>query len=597
MSCADESPVVAARGRGDDPAHDRLPRGTGRITARLVAGLALVAIGAVPSIALHAQDRPASPFDVRETTIPELRRAMERGNLTSAALVAAYSTRMERYRDLLNPFITINPDAMAEAERLDAERAAGVVRGPLHGVPIALKDNIQTMDAPTTGGALAFAGFVPPYDATVTRKLRDAGAVIIAKTVLTELANWVATGMPGNYSAVGGYGMNPYDPRPDPRAATNDGRPAMSVGGSSSGIGTSANLWVASIGTETSGSILTPSNQTMLVGLKPTVGRISRYGIIPLTADQDTPGPMTRTVTDAAILLGAMEGPDPEDPATYRCAPEPDGDYRDRLRQDALRGARIGIPRAFFYESITAPGAAETTGGLTLPQTAIMEEAIATMRSHGAIIVDPADIPSVLDRTEAGNLVRWLRVCTGAKAAGDANCSTVFKYGFKRDFNAWLETLEDAAPVKSLSELRAFNAANAENNAIRYGQNLLDNSDEIDLVADRARYEADRGRDLHVAGARGIDAALERHDLDALLFPGASAAGIAGRAGYPAVTVPFGTIPNAPANAPYPEDFDAEPQPYGVSFAGRACSEGRLLGLAFAFEQATRRRVPPTSVH
>ena len=199
------------------------------------------------------------------------------------------------------------------------------MRGPLHGVPIALKDNIHTTDMPTTGGALAFDGYVPPYEATVTRLLREAGAVIIAKTVMTELANWVAGGptpMPGNYSALGGFGLNPYDPRRDPREATSDGRPALATGGSSSGIGTTASFWAANVGTETSGSILSPANQTMLVGIKPTVGRISRYGIIPITADQDTAGPMARTVTDAAIMLGVLEAsaPDPNDRGDRRDA-------------------------------------------------------------------------------------------------------------------------------------------------------------------------------------------------------------------------------------------------------------------------------------
>src|SRR6185436_2578835 len=194
-----------------------------------------------------------------------------------------------------------------EADALDRERAQGKVRGPLHGIPVALKDNIHTTHLPTTGGALAFAGFVPPYEATLTKNLRDAGAIIIAKAGLTELANWVAGApnpMPGNYNAVGGFAYNPYDPRPDPREQNFDGRPVLGTGGSSSGIGTAASLWAASVGTETSGSVLSPSNQNMLAGIKPTVGRISRYGVIPITADQDTPGPMARTVADAAILLG-----------------------------------------------------------------------------------------------------------------------------------------------------------------------------------------------------------------------------------------------------------------------------------------------------
>src|SRR5260221_426543 len=198
---------------------------------------------------------------------------------------------------------------------------------------------------------------VPPYEATLARNLREAGAVILAKTVMTELANWVATGMPANYSALKGYGMNPYDPRRDPREATFDGRPALATGGSSSGIGTAASFWAANVGTETSGSILSPANQNMLAAVKPTAGRISRYGVIPITADQDTAGPMARTVADAAILLGALEGgaPDPNDAATRRCPPPPGRDYTRFLKKDGLKGARIGIPRANFYDKVTPP--------------------------------------------------------------------------------------------------------------------------------------------------------------------------------------------------------------------------------------------------
>src|SRR5882762_449341 len=263
---------------------------------------------------------PRKGFTVVEATIPEMRAAMERGRLSSRELVRQYLIRIATYEDKLHAAITINPRALEEADARDRDRAAGRIMGPLHGIPVALKDNIHTTDMPTTGGALAFDGLVPPYEATLAKNLRAAGAIIIAKTVLTELANWVAgspTPMPGNYSAVGGYGMNPYDPRTDPRAGQNDGRPVMGTGGSSSGIGTAASFWAANVGTETSGSVLSPSNQNMLVGIKPTVGRISRYGIIPITADMDTAGPMARTVTDAAILMGILEGnaPDPSDPA------------------------------------------------------------------------------------------------------------------------------------------------------------------------------------------------------------------------------------------------------------------------------------------
>ncbi len=313
---------------------------------------------------------PASKsFTVVEATIGDMRTAMEQGRVTSRQLVQQYLMRIGSYEDRLHAAITVNPDALKLADERDRERAQGKVRGPLHGIPIALKDNIHTTDMRTTGGALAFEQLVPPYEATLTKNLRDAGAIIIAKTGMTELANWVAgapTPMPGNYNAVGGQGYNPYDPRKDPRDATFDGRPALGTGGSSSGVGTAANFWAGNVGTETSGSVLSPSNQNMLAGIKPTVGRISRYGVIPITADQDTAGPMAKSVADVAIMLGVLESaaPDPNDPATRTCTPPPGRDYTKFLNRDGLTGARIGIPRAFFYDRIAPPGEENPRGGL-----------------------------------------------------------------------------------------------------------------------------------------------------------------------------------------------------------------------------------------
>ncbi|MBI2185942.1 MAG: amidase [Acidobacteria bacterium] len=512
--------------------------------------------------------------------------------------------------DELNAVISVNRRALEDAADRDRERAAGRVRGPLHGIPIALKDNIHTTDMPTTGGALAFAGLIPPYEATVTRQLREAGAVIIAKTQMTELANWVTVGMPANYNSLTGYGFNPYDPSRDPRVATRDGRPALPTGGSSSGIGTAVSFWAANVGSETSGSILSPSNQTMLVGIKPTVGRISRYGIIPISADQDTAGPMARSVADAAVMLGAMEGaaPDPHDPATRACTPPPDRDYTRFLDRSALKGTRIGVPRAFFYERTTAPGGPEPRpstsargvpsivegrGGITAGQHAAMEEAIAVLQGEGAVIVDPADIPSVIDPDREKNFLTW-NICSGVVSGRgrDRNCSIAFKYGMKRDFNAWLATLGPAAPVKTLSELRRWNLDHHGAGTLKYGQQNLDISDEMDLDRDRRRYEEDRRRDVLLGGAHGIDEALRTHRLDALIFPGSTGAALAARPGYPSVIVPFALVPNEPV-PPFPAGFDARPAPYGVTFTGTACSEPRLIALAYAFEQATRRRVPP----
>jgi amidase len=533
-----------------------------------------------------------------ETTIPEMQAAMKQGRVTSRGLVVQYLVRIARFNRRLNGVITVNPRALQEADAKDRERAQGRVRGPLHGIPIALKDNIQTTDMPTTGGALAFDAFVPPYEATLVKNLRDAGAVIIAKTTMTELANWVAGGptpMPGGYNSLVGFSMNPYDPRRDPRDSTFDGRPALGTGGSSSGVGTAANFWAANVGTETSGSILSPANQNMLAAIKPTVGRISRYGIIPITADQDTAGPLARTVTDAAILFGALESPapDPNDPATQKCSPPPGRDYTRFLNPDGLKGARIGIPRAFYYDAVIPPGEKEARGGLHADQKSVMAEAIAILKQRGAVIVDPADIPSVISTDPQNNLLKW-NTCSGLenRKGMDESCSIVLKYGMKRDFNKWLASLGTAAPVKTLSELRKYNLAHTAAGTLKFGQSQLDISDEMDLDADRARYEADRAKDLDLAGAKGIDATLKENNLDALLFPGATGAAIAAKPGYPTVIVPFGLVANAP-DVPFPEGFNAKPAPFAVSFTSTACSEPRLLELAYAFEHATKRRVPP----
>jgi amidase len=565
--------------------------------------LVLVTVSCLTVIQAQSKGAPGRKrgFSVVEAGISDMQRAMREGRVTSRELVLQYLARIGMYEPTLHAALAVSRAALVEADERDRERAMGKVRGPLHGIPVALKDNIQTTNMPTTGGALAFDGFVPPYEATLARNLREAGAVIIAKTGMTELANWVAgdpTPMPTNYNSIGGFGFNPYDPRRDPREGTFDGRPALQTGGSSSGVGTAASLWAANVGTETSGSILSPSNANMLAGIKPTVGRISRYGVIPITADQDTPGPMAKTVADAAVLLGALEGasPDPHDPATMRCAPaagQKRGDYSRALRADGLRGARIGVPRAFFYDRVTTPGDSEARGGLAPAQAALMSEAIAALKQQGAIVVDPANIPSVVDPDPASNFVRW-GICSGADQGkgNDTGCAVGLKYGMKRDFNAWLASLGGAAPVRSLTELRLWNSAHVKAGALKYGQSNLDISDEMDVERDRARYDADRARDIRLAGTHGIDEVMAAGQLDALLFPGASGAAIAARVGYPTVIVPFGMVPNAPS-PPFPSDFGARPAPYGVSFAGRACSEPRLIALAYAFERATRRRVPP----
>ena len=475
----------------------------------------VVPIAALSVVVGAHVSRPAAPLRSSKRPFPTSRTPS--GAANSRPVISSNVSRAHR-------------EVRATAERRDLDQSSREQRGrdarcgacdglcarTSHGIPIAIKDNINTTGMPTSAGALSFEGYTPPYDATLVTRLHRAGAIIIAKTVLTEFANFMSFNMPANYSAVGGYGMNPYDPRPDPRAGNNDGRPALATGGSSSGIGTAANLWVANVGTETNGSILSPSVQNMLVGIKPTVGLISRYGILPLTADQDTAGPMARTVTDAAILLGAMTGPDPRDSpiGTHSCAVI--RDYTSFLRRAGLQGARIGIPRANFYNPVVGPDGV-SRGGLNAAQQAVMNEAIQILRQEGAVLIDPADVPSIVDGTPANNLLLFPS-CT----ARAANCSLVSYYGFKRDFAAYLASLGPTAPVKSLTEHRQFNIANASRNSMRYGQERLDLADQMDLVADRARYKADLAKNIYLTSTHGMGEVMQRNKLDALVIPGSS---------------------------------------------------------------------------
>ena len=288
-----------------------------------------------------------------------------------------------------------------------------------------------------------------------------------------------------------------------------------------------------------------------------------------------------------------MRNVKPTAPAT--CTPPPNRDYTKFLNAAGLKGKRIGVPRAFYYDAVTVPGLDGPRGGLNDAQRAAMDEAVAVLRAHGSVIVDPADIPSVVDPDPANNLLRW-GICGEERRGADEGCSIVFKYGMKRDFNAWLASLGAAAPFKTLTDLRFFNLSHANDvprSAIKFGQSLLDISDEMDLAADKAKYTTDRAKDVALGGAEGIDAALKAARVDALIFPGGGGAGLAAKPGYPTVIVPFARIPNAPTPA-FPAGFNAKPAPYGVSFTGTACSEPRLIELAYAFEQATRRRVAPT---
>lgn len=557
--------------------------------SRSALALALVAAMLAASCARPAP-KAAPPFSVVEASIPEMQAAMAEGRTTSREIVTQYLTRLGMYEDALNAAVSINARALTQADALDQERAAGRVRGPLHGIPVALKDNIHTKDdLATSGGMLAFKHYMAPYDATLVTHLKAAGAIIIAKSSMSELAGWFGSDRrPGGYSAAGGQSYNPYDPR-----ANDDGTPVLEVSGSSSGVGVAANLWAANVGTSTGGSIEGPSNASMLVGIRPSTGRISRYGIVPLSLDQDTAGPMAKTVTDAAVMLGAMEGAavDPNDPRTSECTAPPNRDYTPFLKADALKGMRIGIPRTGIYSAHTFPGRARPFPGLRPDESQSMANAIAALAAAGAEVVDPADLPSMIATEPAKNLTSH-NICQLATdgTAPDDLCSNVLRYGMKRDFSLWLASLGGSAPVRSLSELRQWNAGRQAYGAMRYGQGRLDTADAVDLEKDRARYERNRGEDLQLTRQEGLDAVMTTHRLDALLFPESGGANYATKAGYPIVVVPFGMVINYADGAKGSQD---KVRPYGVSFVGGHCEDPKIVGIAYAFEQATKRRVPP----
>ncbi|MFL6196553.1 MAG: amidase family protein, partial [Thermoanaerobaculia bacterium] len=453
----------------------------------------------------------------------------------------------------------------AQARQLDEERHPGISRSPLYGIPVLLKDNIDTADMPTTAGSVALAGSIPPDDAFITRKLREAGAIILGKGTLTEFANFIALGMPTGYSSLGGFGFNPYDPRELPGG---DGRPVLQTGGSSSGpgIAVNANLVTLAVGTETSGSILSPASANGVVGLKPTVGLVSRDGIIPITADQDTAGPITRTVTDAAILLGVLAGYDPADPATAACLTPGNcfSDYTRFLDKKALKGARI---------SVVVPVPASRVDQLLA--------AIAVLEAQGAYVeIQQAAFPAQLGTCVSDPPV--------------AGCSTVLLYGQKRDLNSYLAATP-GAPNHTIAEIVAFNSTYVP--PMKYGQAIFEAAAQVDTTpgsADTLRYLADRAEDL--ARSRGaLDAVFNGpdgikgtdDDFDAILSAANFFAAAPAKAGYPSITVPGGFLPPTPPIA--------NPFPSGITFTGRAFSEPTLVALGYAYEQATLLRVPPAS--
>ena len=516
-------------------------------------GMAARAVGSGPVEAAAKPARAAaSAVALEEATIDGLQAQMKAGTLTARRLTQAYLDRIEaldRKGPALRSVIETNPDALSIADGLDAERKATGPRGPLHGIPILLKDNLDTADRmTTTAGSLALAGSIPLRDSFVAERLRKAGAVLLGKANLSEWANIRSSHSSSGWSGRGGQCRNPY---------ALDRNPCGSSSGSGSAV--SANLCAAAIGTETDGSIVCPSTANGLVGIKPTLGLVSRAGIIPIAHSQDTAGPMTRTVRDAAILLGAIAGPDPRDAATADAGRAPK-DYTSFLDEGGLRGARIGVARKYF--------------GFHAGVDKVMEAALAEIRKRGAELVDPADIPHTgeYDETEL----------------------TVLLYELKADLNAYLTSLGPQAPVRTLADVIAFNDAHAREEMPYFGQDLFVKAQEKGPLTDLAYVEA-LARNRRLAALEGIDAVMTQHKLDAIVAPTGGPAWMTDLvdgdhfgggmstppavAGYPHVTVPAGYVFGLPV---------------GLSFVGRAWAEPGLIKLAYAFEQATRARRAPS---
>ena len=495
---------------------------------------------------------PAKDFELNELTITELQDGMRSGRFTARSLLQKYLDRItdiDKTGPTINSVIEINPEAMAIAEALDRERKVKGPRGPLHGIPILIKDNIGTADRMmTTAGSLALLGSRPAQDASVAKRLREAGAVIFGKTNLSEWANFRSTRSTSGWSARGGQTRNPY--ALDRNAC-----------GSSSGSGAApaSNLCAGAIGTETDGSVVCPSSANSLVGIKPTVGLVSRSGIIPIAHSQDTAGPMARTVSDAAILLSALTGMDARDPATRSIPAKALFEHTRVLDKDGLRGARIGVARKYF--------------GFNDRVDKLMSEQIDVLKRLGAVIIDPADIP------------------TSGKF--DDSELEVLLFEFKADLNRYLAELGPRAPVHSLKEIIEFNERNKEKEMPYFGQELFLRAQAKGPLTSKDYLGALRKNHL-LSRTQGIDFILQKHRLDAMIAPtggpawptdwingdhftgGYSSASAV--AGYPHITVPAGYVFGLPV---------------GLSFFGRAWSEARLIKYAYAFEAATKARRPP----
>jgi amidase len=490
------------------------------------------------------------PFELEEITIAELQDGIKSGKFTAKSLVQKYTARIEDMdKRTVNAVIEMNPDAASIAEDLDREHKAKGPRGPLHGVPILIKDNIATVDRMmTTAGSLALVGSKPPKDSMVAQKLRAAGAVILGKTNLSEWANIRSSHSTSGWSGRGGLTKNPY---------ALDRNPCGSSSGTGAGI--SANLAAIGIGTETDGSIVCPSSLNGLAGIKPTVGLISRAGIIPISHSQDTAGPMCRTVRDAAILLGVLTGADPEDQATAASAGKSQTNYEQYCDANGLQGARIGVARKYF--------------GFSDAVDALVEHSIDIMRKQGAVIVDPADIPTL--------------------GKFDGSEMTVFMYELKADLNAYLAGLGASSPVKTLKDIIEFNDRNREKEMPYFGQDLFLKSEAKGPLTEKEYLDA-VAKNRQLARTEGIDAVMDKNKLDALVAPtggpawltdlitgdhfGGGSSNAAAVAGYPNINVTAGNIFGLPV---------------GISFFGRAWSEPTLIKIAYSFEQATKARQAP----
>ncbi|MGA8273483.1 MAG: amidase [Candidatus Sulfotelmatobacter sp.] len=515
------------------------------------------ALAAAREIARPAQSPEIRPFELDEITISDLQDGMKSGKFTASSLVEKYTERIDeidKHGPAINSVIELNPDAASIAEALDQERKAKGPRGPLHGIPVLIKDNIDTADRMmTTAGSLALVGSKPAQNSFVAERLRAAGAVIVGKTNLSEWANIRSSHSTSGWSGRGGLTKNPY---------ALDRNPCGSSSGS--GAGVSANLCAAAIGTETDGSIVCPSSSNGVAGIKPTVGLVSRGGIIPISHSQDTAGPICRTVRDAAILLGALTGVDPRDSATNASQGKSfsnytRSDYTQFCDPNGLKGARIGVARKYF--------------GFNDAVDALMEQSLDAMKKQGATLIDPADIET-LGKFDESELL-------------------VFMYELKADLNAYLATLGPGSPMKTLQDIIGFNDRNRQKEMPYFGQDMFVKAEAKGPLTEKAYLDAVE-KNHQLARTEGIDATMDKHHLDAIVAPTGGPAWLtdlingdhvaggssnaAAVAGYPNINVTAGFISGLPV---------------GISFFGRAWSEPTLIRLAYAFEQTTKARRPP----